>query len=73
LDKAAFKKKFGQHISTLRKKKNLTQSQLARLCGKDAQSIHKLENGNFAPTIIYLYEIAKALDVPLWKLCDFEM
>ena len=73
LDKGSFRKKFGAHIASLREKKKMTQSQLARLCGKDAQSLHKLENGDFAPTIIYLYEIAKALDVPLWKVCDFEL
>jgi len=73
LNKASFRKKFGQHIATLRKKKKLSQSELARLCDKDPQSIHKLEHGDFAPTILYLYEISQALNVPLSKVCDFEL
>lgn len=65
------KKKIGQRIVELREKKGWNQSDLARACNKDRQSIEKLENGKVNPTLYTLLEIAIALDISLSKLVDF--
>lgn len=51
----------------LRKKRGLTQTQLARLTGKDQATISKLENPNYEyqPQIGTLKALADAFDVPL--------
>lgn len=61
----------GQRIVALRAKKGWSQAQLARESDKSPQAIEKLENGKVNPTLFSLYEIAKALDVPLSTLIDF--
>ena len=65
-------KKVGKRVATLRKEKGISQSELARLCEKDRQSIHSFEKGEFNATILYLSEIAKALKVKISELIDFE-
>ncbi|QOG04439.1 helix-turn-helix domain-containing protein [Flavobacterium sp. MDT1-60] len=65
------KKKIGQRIIKLREEKGWSQSDLARACLKDRQSIEKLENGKVNPTIYSLLEVANALEISLSKLVDF--
>lgn len=60
-------------IIELREKKGWAQVELARACAKDRQAIEKLENGRVNPTLYSLYEIAKALEVPLASLVDFKI
>ncbi|WP_417800607.1 helix-turn-helix domain-containing protein [Tenacibaculum sp.] len=71
MNKEQLKKKVGQRIVELRSQKGWSQSDLARACNKDRQALEKLENGKVNPTIYSLLEIAKALEVPLKKLVDF--
>ena len=71
MNKKLLKKKIGQRIVELRSQKGWTQSDLARASNKDRQAIEKLENGKVNPTVYSLYEISKALEVPLKKLMDF--
>ncbi len=71
MSKDRFLKKLGKRIVELRSEKGLTQTQLAHACGKDPQSIERVENGKINPSIFYLSEIAKALDIPLKDLLDF--
>ena len=65
------KKKIGQRIIELRSMKGWSQSDLARACNKDRQAIEKLENGKVNPTIYSLYEISRALEVPMKKIFEF--
>jgi putative transcriptional regulator len=65
-------KKIGLRIIELRKKKNWNQAELGRASGKDRQAIEKLENGRVNPTLYTLYEIARALEVPLATLVDLK-
>jgi DNA-binding XRE family transcriptional regulator len=65
-------KKIGLRIIELRMKKGWNQADLGRACGKDRQAIEKLENGRVNPTLYTLFEIAKALEVPLTTLLDFK-
>lgn len=60
----------GQRIIELRNKKGWSQADLARVAGKSAQAIEKLENGKVNPTLYSVMEIAKALNVSLSTLLD---
>ena len=73
MKKTDLNKKIGQRIIDLRTKKDWTQSDLARACGKDRQAIEKLENGKVNPTLYTLYEISKALEVSLISLVDIKV
>ncbi|WP_406844102.1 helix-turn-helix domain-containing protein [Flavobacterium soyae] len=64
------KEKIGQRIVELRKEKGWNQSDLARACKKDRQSIERLENGKLNMTIYTLFQVATALDISLSKLVD---
>jgi transcriptional regulator with XRE-family HTH domain len=72
MTKEVLLKKIGKHVVTLREKQGISQSDLARLCGKDRQGIHRFENGDFNPSIFYLSEIAKALNVTLSELVNIQ-
>lgn len=68
-----FLKKLGQRIKEIRLEKNLSQSELANLCGKDRQSYQRVESGNINPTIWYLQHIAVALDVELRDILNVDL
>ncbi|MFZ2283560.1 MAG: helix-turn-helix transcriptional regulator [Lutibacter sp.] len=71
MTKDQLSKKVGKRIVELRTKKGLTQSDLARACGKDRQAIEKIENGKVNSTTYSLYAISKALGVDLYELLKF--
>ena len=68
--KSIFLKSLGMRIAFLREKNGFSQSELALECEKDRQSIHRLEKGGVNPSIFYLLQIAKALNVSLSELLD---
>ena len=71
---AEFRKKLGERIAELRKLRNLEQSELAAILdGKDKQFINRYERQGANPTAYILVQIAKALDVTLDELLNFEM
>jgi len=70
--KSNFLKSLGKRVAFLREKNGLNQSELALECEKDRQSINRLEKGNINPSIFYLYQISKALNVSLTELLDFK-
>lgn len=59
---------FGSHLAKLRVSKGLSQSELARRMGKDQQSYQRVESGNINPTLEYLQEVAKVLDLNMSEL-----
>lgn len=71
MQKEALLKKLGERIREIRKEKGLSQTELAHKCGKDSQSLERVENGKTNPSAYYLYEVAKALKVPIKDLLDF--
>lgn len=71
MKKEELAKKVGKRIIQLRQKKNWTQSDLARACIRDRQSIERIESGKTNPTIFTLSEIALALEVQLFELFKF--
>ena len=70
MTKDQLKKELGKRIVELRERKGWSQSDLARACSKDRQSIEKLENGKVNPTLFTLLEVANALGISVSKLVD---
>ena len=57
------RKLVGRNVSRIRREKGLTQEQLADTSGYSQQYISSLERGRRNPTVITLFELAKALGV----------
>lgn len=72
MDKDDFLIGLGKNIVKLRLEKGMSQSDLARACFKDRQSIDRLEHGKINPSAFYLKEVAEGLNVELSKLLDFQ-
>ena len=63
--------KLGKRIVELRLKKGWSQRDLAYECGKEPQSIERVENGKSNPTAFYLKELADALGVTVAEFFNF--
>ncbi|GAB3750054.1 helix-turn-helix domain-containing protein [Spirosoma pomorum] len=72
MEKYTFLKLLGDKIVRLRSDKNWSQSDLARACEKDRQSIERLENGKVNPSVFYLKQVADALELPISELFKTE-
>ncbi|WP_031526132.1 helix-turn-helix transcriptional regulator [Dyadobacter crusticola] len=68
MEKTELQKLVGKRIIQLRTEKGWSQSDLARACEKDRQSIERIENGKVSPSLYTLYEIATALETRLEEL-----
>lgn len=62
--------KIGQNIVNLRKKKQLTQEDLAGLCEMDRSYLSEIENGHKNLSVLSLLKIAEALNVKPSKILD---
>ena len=60
--------KLGKRVKEIRRQKGLSLEEVAQRIGKDRQSIHKLERGDFNPSYIYLLQISRGLDIELPEL-----
>ncbi len=60
--------KLGGKIKSIREAKGLSLEQVANKIGKDRQSIHKLEKGDFNPSYLYLKQISIGLDINISEL-----
>ncbi|SDP45999.1 transcriptional regulator, XRE family [Mucilaginibacter sp. OK268] len=63
--------KFGHHLQTLRKSKNLSFRKLAAKCDLEHSDIKRYEKGEINMTFASLFELAKGLEIPLKELMDF--
>ena len=61
-------KKLGERVKSIRETKGLTLEDVGNKIGKDRQSIHRLEKGEFNPSYIYLIEVCKGLDIDIGEL-----
>lgn len=59
---------FGKRVKTARKKKKLTQTQLAEIIGKKEATIRKYENGSIEAPWNVIEDIANALDISPFDL-----
>lgn len=71
MQKQRYLKKLGQRIVALREKKGWSQRDLAFECGKEPQSIERVENGKSNPTAYYLQELAEALNIHISEFFNF--
>ena len=55
-------------INELRKKKKLSQEDLAKLCNVSRQTINAIENNKYDPTLSLAFQIAKDLETTVDKL-----
>jgi transcriptional regulator with XRE-family HTH domain len=60
----------GENVKRARIAAGLTQEQLADRSGFSQQYLSGLEGGKRNPTIVTIYEIAQALDVPYVRLVE---
>lgn len=65
-------KRFGTHLASLRKARNLSYRKLALVCDIDFADIKKYENGEINLTFSSLIELSKGLAISLKELMDFE-
>lgn len=64
--------KFAERLKILREQNNLSQEDLALLCGIDRTYIGRIERLERKPTIVILDKISKGLGIKLIELLDFE-
>jgi len=64
-------KRLGERIRTLRRKKRLTQQDLAERAGVDPKYIGQIERAETNPTIKIIARIAEELDISLPELFTF--
>ena len=62
------RKLVGRNFQQIRQKKGLTQEHIAEISGFSQQYISGLEQGRRNPTVVTLYELAKALGVSHMEL-----
>ncbi len=60
----------GEQIVIFRKLRNLTQTELAEMVGKDRQYLYKIEKGKVTPNIVTLSIITLALNITLSQLFE---
>ena len=56
------------NIERERKKRNLTQEELARICGVTRQTINAIENNKYDPTLALAFCLAKELQITVDEL-----
>ncbi|MBI4098201.1 MAG: helix-turn-helix transcriptional regulator [Candidatus Levybacteria bacterium] len=64
-------KKFGEQVRKLRKEKGMSQEQLADAAGIERSYMGTIERGERNPTLMKVYNIAKALKVSASTLLPF--
>ena len=65
------RKAFGEHLRELRKKKGLTQEELADKAGMHFTYVGQIERGLRNPSLVNLHKLAKALGVRAGDLLPF--
>jgi len=63
--------KFGHHLQSLRKSKNLSLRKLAAKCNVEHSDIVRYEKGEINMSFNSLIELSKGLEIPLKELMDF--
>jgi transcriptional regulator with XRE-family HTH domain len=69
---AQLRSQFANRLKALRIEKQLTQEELAEITSLSTSFISSMERGINAPSFETLESLAKALDVPVRGLFDFE-
>lgn len=69
---STLKQKFGKRVKELRKAKKITQEQLSEIIGIEPPNMSKLESGLHFPQPDKIEKIARALEVDVYELFDYE-
>lgn len=72
MQKKEFQIKLGEKLAELRKEKKLSQVDLGHLLEKEKQNINRIERGKTNVTAFYLLEFSTKLQIPLFRVFDFE-
>lgn len=64
-------KKLGLNIAYYRKERGLSQMQLADIIDISRTHMSRVENSDCAVSLDVIFNVAKALDVPVFKLFEF--
>lgn len=62
---------FGHNIKKIRREKGLTQIDVSSNMNRDQQSLQRVESGRVNPSLLYLIDLAEALDITLSDLMNF--
>lgn len=73
MDNSEALSKLGTHIRKLREENKLSQSQLSFMAEIAESTLFRIENGKHIPSANTLISIAKALEIPMKKLMDFNI
>ncbi|CEJ73139.1 transcriptional regulator [[Clostridium] sordellii] len=60
------------NIKKLRKEKNISQENLAKLCNVSRQTINAIENNKYDPTLSLAFQLASVLEVTVDELFIFQ-
>lgn len=71
MEKDDLKKRFGEHVQAFRKRRGLTQEELAEAIDKSVDQISNIERGATSTRLDTALAIASALDVPLPQFFTF--
>lgn len=69
---SSLKENFGSRLKEIRRSRGLTQDKLAEMIDMDTPNLCKMENGNHFPQPKNLEKIAKALNVEVKELFDYQ-
>ena len=67
-----FIKKLGKNIVAIRKKREIKQKELSDLLDMDDGSLRRIESGRTNPTTTTLLKVAKAFEISVSELLDFD-
>ena len=67
------KEKFGKRLKELRKEKGLSQEALSKKAGLDRTYEGKIERGQKSPSLNTIAKLAKALEINLDDLFNFDL
>jgi len=71
ISESELKRKFGERMREIRKKKGMSQEDVALDIKMDLTSINEIEKGHRSPKLVTIYKIAQALNVSSSELLPF--
>ena len=60
------------HINALRKRKGMTQAQLAQAAGVSRKTINTIENSVYIPSTVLALRLARVLEVPVEDIFELK-
>ncbi len=60
--------RLAERVKAVRKSKGLTLEEAGNKGGKDRQSVYRLEKGEYNPSIVYLIELCRGLEIDVSEL-----